>query len=344
MDAMDSKQLTRSYRSEFLGGVRSVSKPERLDPNDYNLVNVIGTYMHLVPDGARFMKAKDHDSLVIDMDHNRFYWNSRGVTWGTVFDFYMTYFNVDFSSALRMAQSTGKSLSFEMLESSSEKVYEPVELKIAELHHSRLKEHDYTWWMSRGVLPETVDSLRLGTMKDIKGEQWYTIPVPSSDGKSYDNYKLRRAGDGFPRYRHYRPGLRPALYNPFPTQVKMSNQIVIVAGEIKAIVLGQYGIPTVTSSTGVNTWEPEWSELFDNKEAIICFDPKEHKGYEEKPSSAQIVFNHLFSSGVDVRESPLQHDPDDCIVHFGMRPSELASLLGVRRENIWKMTDTQDWL
>lgn len=289
------------------------------------------------------MKAKEHDSLVVDVEHNRFYWNSKGITWGNVIDFFKVYFGVDFEAARKLVLNTSKSMSQPLRTGENKKQeWESVDLNVSTIHHNRLRDNDYEWWLGRGVLPETVKYLKLGTMTDMMGVKWYTIPIMSIDGNRYDNYKLRRAGEGLPRYRQYKPNLRPALYNPYPTQVARSNQVVLVAGEIKAIVLSQYGIPTVSSSTGVNTWQDEWVPVFKGKEVIICFDPKEHLIGPGKESSAKSITHSLYSSDLMVQETPLPYDPDDCIVKHGWSPMEVSEKLNIRKENIWT-TSMDTW-
>src|SRR6516225_3434987 len=48
--------------------------------------DVVGHYFTLVPEGARYLRAREHDSLVVDRLRGRYHWNARGES-GDVVDF-----------------------------------------------------------------------------------------------------------------------------------------------------------------------------------------------------------------------------------------------------------------
>src|SRR5215472_7055125 len=48
--------------------------------------DVVGHYFTLVPEGTRYLRAREHDSLVVDRARGRYHWNARGES-GDVVDF-----------------------------------------------------------------------------------------------------------------------------------------------------------------------------------------------------------------------------------------------------------------
>lgn len=295
---------------------------QRVDVSTYDLVEIIGGYTELKREG-QYYRSVDHDSMVIDVKHNRLYWNSKGVQWGTILDFYMHYFGIPFESALRIARGTNATM-FEPVEKAVEKVeYSKLSISLSDKHHADLDQDAIDWWLSRGVTRKSIDYLSLGLCRR-KGRRWGTIPVKDRTGTYLANYKIRLMGesDTLPRYMQYISNLEPACYVPFKYE---SGKIVMVGGEIKSIVLGQYGIPCFSSSSGVSTWSDTWEPVVSGKDVVLCFDPKEHgKG---KPS--ELVLNQVRKFAFSVEESPLPYDPDDAIVKHGMTPGEVAERLGV---------------
>lgn len=61
--------------------------------------SVIGSYYTLVPEGSRYLRAREHDSLVVDRQLGRYHWNSRG-EWGDVIDFVRREESLSFVEAL----------------------------------------------------------------------------------------------------------------------------------------------------------------------------------------------------------------------------------------------------
>jgi DNA primase len=61
--------------------------------------SIIGSYYTLVPEGPRYLRAREHDSLVVDRQLGRYHWNSRG-EWGDVIDFVRRQERLSFVEAL----------------------------------------------------------------------------------------------------------------------------------------------------------------------------------------------------------------------------------------------------
>jgi hypothetical protein len=305
------------------------------DPDRYSLVEVMSRYTTLVPEGSRYFRDEEHSSLVVDSKINRFFWNAGGVDIGNVIDYLVVVRGMGYDLAIRSLKRVPTSLESVIQKSSmKKKSYVKLGYDLAISHHSRLYAGGYQWWLSRGVQKNTVDRLRLGTYQE-GNTTWYTIPIPSYPGRDFlANYKLRRGDNGQPRYRQWVSGLNATVYVPFPELLEESDHVVVVGGEIKAIVLGQYGIPSISSSSGVATWDKNWT-LVKDKKVVLCLDPKEHKprytssGKEVVSNAKEIAAKILLSGAQEVHERPMDHDPDDEIVIHGTSPDVVrAHLLG----------------
>jgi len=55
---------------------------------------------------------------------------------------------------------------------------------------------------------------------------------------------------------------------PFPE----GKEIIITEGELKSLLLIKFGFNSCTSTTGVETWDDEWSYIFKDTKVYLCFD------------------------------------------------------------------------
>ena len=53
-----------------------------VDPDAYDIVEVIGAYTELIPEGKRYLRGSRHSSMVVDRKTNRFFWPAGGVVVG----------------------------------------------------------------------------------------------------------------------------------------------------------------------------------------------------------------------------------------------------------------------
>lgn len=284
-------------------------------PSD--VYQTIRNHLELNDEGTLWARSKEHSSLVIDRKSNRFYWASRNVgpdRRGDVADFYAALYGVSREEGIKLANKHGEPY-IPMVEKSKKKEYHQIGWDLAIRHNKALAFNNgagYAWWASRGVNRNTVNLLRLGQTLE-HGVLWYTIPVPAASRLYLANYKLRRSESGMPRYRQYMSGLETALYVPYASTDK-SDTLVLVGGEIKAIVLGQYGFPTISSSSGADTWQLKWNEYTKQKHVYIALDP----GEEEQ---ARKIKDSIDARSVVVAK--MKHKPDDALVLHGWDVEQL---------------------
>ena len=212
---------------------------------------VIGAYYTLVPEGPRYLRAREHDSLVVDRRLGRYHWNSRG-EWGDVIDFVRREESLSFSEALarlgaelgqlprqgacrarpsRRSPSTGSRRTGETVPTGGPGHPDPgvlVALQAAtELYHNELlASHPALGYLARrGVGPGTVRRLRLGYasglhLKRLLAERGIAVGLARRAGL------LARAG---------RPGSRPG---PAPRDSELHE---FLAGRIVIPELGDDG-------------------------------------------------------------------------------------------------------
>lgn len=296
-----------------------------IDPDKYDLVRLIQRYQPLTTNGGYF-RGVENDSLVVDPVANRWYHNSAGKS-GDVFDWIMYQHDCDFRTALQILKDVPQMGNPAMY--TRAKSYTRLSWEVAELHHKRLSKQGRGWWHQRGVNNHSIDRYLLGEYSC-----WYTIPIPTYDGLSVANYKLRAAHDGItPRYRQYAKNLEAVVYGDVPT-VQSSDTVILVAGEIKRIVLQQHtDIPVITSSSGCSTWDPNFNPYLLNKTVYIVFDPKEH----DSPSPQSLSPAHLVASQLSAQciyESVLPSDVDDMIVIHSHAGEEVIDMIFEKRRRI----------
>lgn len=139
------------------------------------------------------------------------------------------------------------------------------------IYHHNLAEKDLDnraldYWLSEGVTIDSIAEYKLGLCPrcptDRTGRPSYTIPVFGRDGTTLINirHRLVDAPDG-DKYRPHRAGLGAQLFNArFTNGRYQRNQILIVEGEKKSIVAGQYGLQSVAVMGKKGSFRRKWAE------------------------------------------------------------------------------------
>jgi hypothetical protein len=132
------------------------------------------------------------------------------------------------------------------------------------------------WWHGQGISDEAIDHFLLGVMEHRYYGRCYTIPV--IEGGMLVNIRLRLdkpTGPKGDKYRPLRAGHGSQLFNSDILTPDLKG-VIVTAGEKKAIVLWQYGIPAVSSTAGCGHWRSEWNERLRHCEKVfIAYDPLE---------------------------------------------------------------------
>lgn len=227
-----------------------------------NIEEIIGQTYELHGRG-RFLRAVDHDSLVVDRQRQLFFWNSRGL-FGNAYDWLVKVMGYSTQEAKHVVKDS-EDLIFSVYNTKTKKDDICPDSDLVETFYLRGKEHRDYWYDVRGYTEETVDRFRLGYTG-----KWYTIPI-YVDG-TFRNFQCLR----------YKPKGRKAWYVglgalPFNFGVlKFTDWVVLTEGPVDAIMLRQNNIPAVSQTGGAGTWNNEWIPYFMGiKEVFVTYDNDE---------------------------------------------------------------------
>lgn len=165
------------------------------------------------------------------------------------------------------------------------------------------------WWHSEGINDEGIARFFLGVCEyhPYWKQTTYTIPVIENGKLINIRHRLSSPPKPKDKYRPEAAGLPVGLFNADILTPELGG-VVIVAGEKKTIVLWQYGIPAISSTSGCGTWKDEWTtRLQFCRKAYIAFDPGESV-------AAWKVAEHIGERAFVVN---LPDKPDDFIIASG---------------------------
>lgn len=220
---------------------------------------LIGKDFELVGHG-RYLRADEHDSLVVDREKQLFFWNSKGV-FGTALDWLIKVKGYSPEEARRMIVPTPMDV-FKYAETTLEKEVVVSEQLVESFYELGKTNREY-WLNKRGYTESTIDLWRLG----FTGE-WYTIPF-YLDGE-FKNFQCRKDVP-VKRIKSWYKGMGPLPFNY--DYAKDKDFLVLTEGPVDAIMLMQNGIPAASHNLGAENFNPEWAGRLANvKEIIICYD------------------------------------------------------------------------
>lgn len=189
----------------------------------------------------------------------------------------------------------------------------------ADFYHAQMTDRSY--WYGQGLNDETIDKFKLGycpACPTYQDSPSWTIPI-FYQGKLY-NIRHRLANPGANgKYRPETAGLPPAIFN---ADVLASGDwmTVLVEGEVKAMVLQQYGFNTI-GIPGANSFKDKWVKLFNPVSIVfVALDP----GAEQQ---AREIGQTLARNEIETRVCRLPAKPDDMIVKYGANASDLFKFL-----------------
>lgn len=189
----------------------------------------------------------------------------------------------------------------------------------ARIYHDQMKDRSY--WYGQGLIDETIDYFELGYCPSCPTSPYsasYTIPI-TYQGKLYNLRHRLTNPNGSGKYRPEMAGLPACMFNADA----LHNQewmTVLVEGEVKAMVLEQYGFNAV-GIPGASAFKEKWVKLFSTNQIIyVALDP----GAEEQALS---IGQSLKGNGIQVRIVHLPVKPDDFLVVYKGTPAELMKFL-----------------
>lgn len=225
---------------------------------------------------GRYLRGKEHDSLVVDTQAQMFNFNSRGIH-GDVFTWQEEMLHLTFAESARQLEDDciGQAIIPPAIVWPKEPPPEPLPQDLHLRLHRQLDDPARCWWHAKGMTDEGIARFFLGVCQHEKWGMAYTIPVISAG--QLVTIRLRLANPSTPadKYRPWAHGYLSHLFNGDILTPELAG-VVIVAGEIKAAVLWQYGIPAVSSTAGCSHWPDEWTtRLQFCRKVYLAFDPGE---------------------------------------------------------------------
>lgn len=182
---------------------------------------------------------------------------------------------------------------------------------IHERYHNALDEKAYAWWMSKGCEPWVIQDYSLGVCErcptDSEHRRSYTIPLFDQGQEQLLN--LRHRIEDAPNGDKYRPemaGLGTCL--AFPHHLLGADKGIIVEGEIKAMVCGSHGLPTVGLFGKRGRFKTSWLDLFPTGKPIyVALDP-------DAQENAKRLAQGIAKTGKQVHLASFPMKPDDLFV------------------------------
>jgi DNA primase len=181
--------------------------------------------------------------------------------------------------------------------------------EVAIQYAANLTAEHKAWWHAKGVNDETIGKYWLGYCPscptDKEGRPSYTIPVTFRGRLLNIRHRLAHAENG-DKYRPQIAGLGAAVFNA-DVLLAPGDYVLVVEGEIKAMVLAQVGYRAV-GIPGANSFKEKWRRWFKDQRTIyVALDPGAN-GHGEHIAA-------LLGSRARVVQAPCK--PDDFFVLHG---------------------------
>jgi DNA primase len=193
---------------------------------------------------------------------------------------------------------------------------------LADEYHRQLT--DRSFWYGKGVNDWAIDHYRLGycpACPTYHASPSYTIPVTFKSKLLNIRHRLTNPPTPGDKYRPERAGL-PALMFNADVLLEPQTYVVLVEGEIKTVVLSQYGFPTV-GIPGANIFPDRWVKWFSKQRLVyVALDP----GAE---GHARDIVSML---GKAARLVTLFCKPDDFLTLHGGTAGDLCAFLSQGRK------------
>lgn len=235
---------------------------------------VARTGLHVTGTG-NILTTEEHDSLKLYTRENTYFWYSQGHG-GSIFDWVMQTAHVDFPAAARLLE-TGN---YQHVTLPAPRPPQPAPLLAQDLHlryHRNIDPAARDWWHTQGITDEGIARFFLGVcdFHPYWKQTTYTIPV-LADGQLLNvRHRLSAPPKPNDKYRPECAGIPASLFNADILTPDLGG-VVVVAGEKKAIVLWQSGIPAISSTAGCGTWRAEWTtRLQFCRKVYLAYDPGE---------------------------------------------------------------------
>lgn len=264
------ENLKKLQRPEWQALLDSL-KAQRID----HVIEATGAEYRLARRGHEW-RGVEHDSLVVDPEKGLYQWHSRHEA-GDVFTWVRNRYGVDMFGAVLLLAATGP---LPTAPASAPAVPPPTAPPLPlpqDLHlryHRALDPAARQWWYDQGLTDQGIARFFLGVC-DGHGDygRAYTIPVIENGVLVNLRPRLAHPSSKGDKYRPWDRGRGTHLFNADILTPELGG-VVITAGEKKAMVLWEHGIPAVSPTGGCNNWRPAWTtRLRFCRKVYIAYDP-----------------------------------------------------------------------
>ncbi len=197
-------------------------------------------------------------------------------------------------------------------------------------YHAQLTPSTRLWWHAKGLTDQSINAWQLGHTTNCPtapGQEAFTIPIYFNGQLFNIRHRLANADNGN-KYRPEVSGLPAAMFNAdiLSDSSGFVSEVVLVEGEIKAMVLQQYGFEAV-GIPGAQTFKDRWLRHFRGcgKRLYVALDP----GAEEQ---GQRIWQELGEAGVSAKLCTFPVKPDDFFVLYGGTPTQFYRWLLLGKE------------
>jgi len=210
---------------------------------------------------GRWLHGVINDSLVVDVEKQVFFWNSRDIA-GDVYVWLTRVKGMSYEEAKAYLKECGHYFGdfIHTIKAKEEVVVYP---KLVDVFYEEGMTQSKEYWEKRGISSGTINRYKLGYHKE-----WYMIPI-FQDGL-FRNFQMRREVPEKKILSYYQ-GVGRLLFNS--DIMKITDKIIISEGPTDCLRLVQEGVPCVSHNAGAENWNENWFRYFiHQKEIVVCYD------------------------------------------------------------------------
>lgn len=265
--------------------------------------------------GKNYYKGVEHDSLVIDVQKQIFYWNSLEVS-GNALDWLTVIKGMPLDEAVTYLKQKANFHDKPDLSASSFTFVPNIYPKLLDVFYECGK-NNRDYWYTRGYTDQTIETYKLGFTGKC-----YVIPI-ILDGKLL-NFQCRTPDK---RIWAWVKGLGTLPYNF--DNISNSSSVIITEAPVNTIALGQLGYVSISQTTGAGAWLSLFNPyLRTAKEIIFAYD-NDMAGF----LGARRVAKHFKDRArilIWPQEYPEKFDPND---YIRLKEANFSDFLGMILKN-----------
>jgi len=223
---------------------------------------------------GKWYRSEIHSSLVIDAENNRFFFNSRGLS-GDALAYLILVRGLDEKSAKETLRRSIAPMPTDEQGNSLQVKFE----KLVDLFHKAGRDNrDY--WYARKLTDSTIDKYRLGNY-----DGWNLIPIYNKG--LFVNFQCRQDNPKRIRFWYKDKDFNPVLFNK--EVLPFVDSIYITEGMVDCLLLNQLGFPSVCTTNGASSWNPNWIQYFTKIKNIIYLADNDSAGVHAALSVANSI-------------------------------------------------------